>query len=94
MSQPSAKQVLSRARRIVVKVGSSTLTREGELRPRKFTDLARQVAGLVEQQRQVVVVTSGAIAAGRHRLGWKQNARSSSISGASPDSVCRSRRCC
>ena len=76
MSSLSPKQILSRARRIVVKVGSSTLTRDGELRPRKFTDLSRQVAQLVLDGRQVVVVTSGAIAAGRHRLAWTHKARS------------------
>ena len=76
MSQRTAKQVLAGARRIVVKVGSSTLTRNGELRPRKFTDLARQVAQLVAAGRQVVVVTSGAIAAGSHRLAWTRPARS------------------
>ena len=62
MSQRNAERVLSRARRIVVKVGSSTLTRDGALRPRKFTDLSRQLAQLVDGGRQVVVVTSGAIA--------------------------------
>ena len=76
MSQRSVERVLSRARRIVVKVGSSTLTRDGELRPRKFTDLSRQVAQLVLDGRQVVIVTSGAIAAGSHRLAWTQPARS------------------
>ena len=76
MSQRSVERVLSRARRIVVKVGSSTLTRGGELRPRKFTELSRQVAQLVLDGRQVVIVTSGAIAAGSHRLAWTQPARS------------------
>jgi len=76
VSQRSPAQLLSGARRIVVKVGSSTLTRNGELRPRKFTELSRQVAGLVQAGRQVVIVTSGAIAAGSHRLGWTRNARS------------------
>jgi glutamate 5-kinase len=76
MSERSAKQVLTRARRIVVKVGSSTLTRDGAVRPRKFTELSRQVAQLVADGRQVVVVSSGAIAVGSHRLGWNRSARS------------------
>ena len=59
MSERSAKQVLTRARRIVVKVGTSTLTRDGAVRPRKFTELSRQVAQLVADGRQVVVVSSG-----------------------------------
>jgi glutamate 5-kinase len=71
-----AAKILREARRIVVKVGSSTLTRNGELRPRKFTDLARQVSELVSQKRQVVLVSSGAIAVGSRRLKWEQPGKS------------------
>ncbi|MCL4685057.1 glutamate 5-kinase [Myxococcota bacterium] len=66
----------SRARRIVVKVGSSILTAAGAARARVFTELIRQVAELTEQGRQVVVVSSGAIAMGAHRLGWTHPGRS------------------
>lgn len=58
------------AKRIVVKVGSSTLTRDGRLRPRKFGDIARAVSGLMDAGREVVLVSSGAIAIGSNRLGW------------------------
>lgn len=64
-----------RAKRIVVKVGSSTLTRGGEIRPATFTSLARQVAMLLDQGREVVIVSSGAIAVGAHRLGWDHPGR-------------------
>jgi glutamate 5-kinase len=64
------------ARRIVVKVGSSILTAAGAVRPRVFTELIRQVAELGEAGRQVVVVSSGAIAMGSHRLGWSHPGRS------------------
>jgi glutamate 5-kinase len=76
MSAPDTEKLLRDARRIVVKVGSSTLTRNGELRHRKFTDLSAQVAKLVQGGRQVVVVSSGAIAVGSHRLAWTKPARS------------------
>ncbi len=76
MSQEESRRILKSAQRIVVKVGSSTLTRDGALRPRKFTDLARQLSELVEAGKQVVLVSSGAIAAGVHRLGWAQRPRS------------------
>jgi len=66
----NARHIAARARRIVVKVGTSTLTREGQLRPRKFTDLARQISELVDQGREVTLVSSGAIAAGARELGW------------------------
>ncbi len=65
-----AWQTAGQARRIVIKIGSSTLTRGGKLRPRKFGELARATAELMAQDRQVVLVSSGAIAIGAHRLGW------------------------
>jgi glutamate 5-kinase len=70
MTTDAAWKIVPRARRIVVKVGSSTLTRDGQLRRDKFTALARDVARLIDSGRQVVVVSSGAIALGAHRLGW------------------------
>ena len=76
MSRNEAQKLLKRARRIVVKVGTSTLTRNGELRTQKFTDLSSQIAALVEARRQVVLVSSGAIAVGSHRLAWTKPGRS------------------
>lgn len=60
----------SEARRIVIKVGSSTLTRGGRIRTAAFSNLARQAAALLEDGREIVIVSSGAIAMGAHRLGW------------------------
>jgi len=58
------------ARRIVIKVGSSTLTHEGGGIDRAFVDnLVGQVSRLIEGGSQVVIVSSGAIAAGIERLG-------------------------
>jgi glutamate 5-kinase len=65
-----------RARRIVVKLGSSILTRDGILRPRRVADLARQVAALCADGREIVVVSSGAIALGSRKLGWSHPGRS------------------
>ena len=76
MSQNSLRECQREARRIVVKVGSSTLTRHGKLRPRKFSDLARSISELADSGREVVLVSSGAIAAGSHRLGWDHGGRS------------------
>jgi glutamate 5-kinase len=70
------RQSARRARRVVVKVGSSTLTRDGELRRRVFGNLARQISGLADAGKQVVLVSSGAIAFGSHELGWKHPGRS------------------
>jgi glutamate 5-kinase len=64
------RQAPRRARRIVVKVGSGFLTDNGTVRTAAFGQIARQVAKLVEAGRQVVVVSSGAIAVGSRKLGW------------------------
>ncbi|GAB4206221.1 MAG: glutamate 5-kinase [Sandaracinaceae bacterium] len=53
-------------RRIVVKVGSRSLVSAAD----RFTTLARQIAALRADKRAVVVVSSGAIALGRQRLGF------------------------
>jgi glutamate 5-kinase len=58
------------ARRIVVKVGSAVLSENGMLRSRVFGDVARQISALREQDREVVLVSSGAIAVGSRELGW------------------------
>ena len=66
----SSRDGVSRARRIVVKVGSGVLTDNGELRSRVFGDIARQIAELCDGGREVVLVSSGAIAVGSRDLGW------------------------
>ncbi len=62
-----------KSRRIVVKVGSSVLTTSDELgvNRRVLGRIASQVAKLRKEGRQVVMVSSGAIAAGVKRLGLK-----------------------
>ncbi len=60
-----ARQALREARRVVVKIGSRSLLAS----PDRFGRLARQVAALRADGRSVVLVSSGAIALGRARLG-------------------------
>ena len=63
--------VLLGARRIVVKVGSSLVTNEGRgVDAEAIGNWARQLAALAHQGREVVMVSSGAIAEGMKRLGW------------------------
>ncbi len=70
MSQLIYKADLLRAtRRIVVKVGSAVLSDSGGLRPEIIHCLAADVDYLIGRGYEVVLVTSGAIAAGRARLG-------------------------
>lgn len=57
--------------RIVIKIGTSTLTAGSKkLNPAQMVDLARQCASLHAQKYQVVLVSSGAMAAGREELGY------------------------
>ena len=76
MDHNLARECQSRARRIVIKVGSSTLTQKGKLRPRKFSELTRSICELVDSGHEVVLVSSGAVAAGSHRLGWSHSEHS------------------
>lgn len=64
---------LSSAKRIVIKIGSSTLTHQtGKLNFSKIENLAMQIADLVNQGKEVILVSSGAIAVGMARLGLKE----------------------
>ncbi|MBX9716384.1 MAG: glutamate 5-kinase [Burkholderiaceae bacterium] len=65
------RDALTSARRIVVKVGSSLVTNEGRgLDADAVGNWCRQLAALAAQGREVVMVSSGAIAEGMKRLGW------------------------
>jgi len=71
MTIPAISSVLRDARRIVVKVGSSLVTNEGRgLDEGAIGEWCRQMALLVGQGKEVVMVSSGAIAEGMKRLGW------------------------
>ncbi|MDO8384949.1 MAG: glutamate 5-kinase [Polaromonas sp.] len=71
MPQTTASQVLLNARRIVVKVGSSLVTNDGRGLDAAAIGLwCRQLAVLVKSGREVIMVSSGAIAEGMKRLGW------------------------
>ncbi len=62
-----------RFNRLVIKLGTSTLTAgTRRIAPPQLLELARQVARLRGEGREVIVVTSGAMAAGRERLNFPQ----------------------
>ena len=69
-------QLLRGARRIVVKVGSSLVTNEGRgLDEGAIGQWCRQLAALARDGREVIMVSSGAIAEGMKRLGWTERPR-------------------
>lgn len=62
---------LRHARRIVVKVGSGLVTDEGRgIDAQAIGNWCRQLAALASQGRELMMVSSGAIAEGMKRLGW------------------------
>jgi len=61
---------IAKARRIVVKVGSAVLAADGDLADGTFSDIAQQISELADSCRDVVLVSSGAIAIGKRDLGW------------------------
>lgn len=64
---------IAEAKRLVIKVGSALVTNNGEgLDTVAIREWARQIAELREQGREVVLVSSGAIACGMQRLGWEK----------------------
>ena len=65
--------ILRDARRIVVKVGSSLVTNEGRgLDEQAIGEWCRQLSALVREGRELIMVSSGAIAEGMKRLGWQE----------------------
>lgn len=65
------KSLLANAKHIVVKVGSSLVTNEGRgLDRNAIAAWAGQIARLTRHGKQVILVSSGAVAEGMQRLGW------------------------
>ncbi len=61
--------LFDRSKRVVIKVGSAVLTDKNGLNLPVIENLARQIAFLCSTGREVILVSSGAVAAGRQRLG-------------------------
>jgi glutamate 5-kinase len=73
MTARSASLLLRDAKRIVIKVGSSLVTDEGRgLDEAAIGEWCRQISNLVHDRREVIMVSSGAIAEGMKRLGWSK----------------------
>jgi glutamate 5-kinase len=71
MQEKTGSPILRNAKRIVVKVGSSLVTNEGRgLDAVAIGQWCEQLAALVKDGREVIMVSSGAIAEGMKRLNW------------------------
>ncbi len=70
------KSILKRARRVVVKIGSQILSSSDGIEEARLRGLVRELAELHEQKKEIVVVSSGAVAAGMMQLGRKGRPKS------------------
>src|SRR5262245_45314857 len=66
------RALLPRVRRVVVKIGSSILSRAGGIDRDRIASLATEIATLRRAPYEIVVVSSGAVAAGTTRLGLRE----------------------
>jgi glutamate 5-kinase len=77
LREAPARRALPKVKRLVVKVGSGLISAPGRgLLPDRIGALADELAALAKDGREVVVVSSGAIASGMARLGLTQRPRS------------------
>ena len=69
-SETTKRTAITRARRVIIKIGSSTVTDEnGMFNEKLLRGIVEQVSSLMAEGREVVIVSSGAMAAGRGRIG-------------------------
>ncbi len=67
------RQQLDKAKRWVIKIGSALLTADGQgLDARAVSDWVDQIALLARSGKEIVLVSSGAVAEGLTRLGWEK----------------------
>jgi len=67
------KSYLDKSKRVVVKIGSAVLTGEDGLSLAVMESLAQEVVFLLKSGKEVILVSSGAVAAGKKRLGLQSN---------------------
>ena len=70
------RQKLSNSKRWVIKIGSALLTNDGQgLDSNAIAGWTEQIATLRKQGKEVILVSSGAVAEGMTRLGWTKRPR-------------------
>lgn len=67
--QQHQQEIIAKTRRLVIKVGSAVMTGKEGLNEEVIANLAAQIAALIQGGREVVLVSSGAIAAGFRKIG-------------------------
>jgi len=64
--------IFKHAKRIVVKVGSNVLTADNGLNLNAIRSISRQICTLIDKKRDVILVSSGAMAAGINKVGFSK----------------------
>ncbi len=67
--KPNRRKTFELARRVVVKVGSNVLTKDSGLNLTVVRSLSRQISRLMKDGREVILVSSGAMASGLKKMG-------------------------
>lgn len=90
MNRSKSRELLRNKRRIVVKIGSSSLTHRetGEMDYIRMEKLVRELSDLRNQGKDVVLVTSGAIAAGKNLLNMEKIHRDSGAETMAAKQAC------
>jgi len=70
--QTTTRKTVAESKRWVIKIGSALITNDGQgLNREAIQSWVQQIAGLRESGKEVLLVSSGAVAEGMARLGWK-----------------------
>ena len=70
--QTTTRKTVAESKRWVIKIGSALITNDGQgLNHEAIQSWVQQIAGLRESGKEVLLVSSGAVAEGMARLGWK-----------------------
>lgn len=70
LNNEASREALKKAKRIVIKVGTSTITyANGKRNFSQIDRLAREISDLQNQAKEMILVTSGAVAVGVDRMG-------------------------
>jgi glutamate 5-kinase len=71
-SNSTTRKTVAESKRWVIKIGSSLITNDGQgLNHQAIQSWAEQIAALREAGKEILLVSSGAVAEGMSRLGWK-----------------------
>jgi glutamate 5-kinase len=82
--QMEPRQRVQNAKRVVVKAGSSTVTEDGEIAEERVDALVKDLATLSHAGKEVIVVTSGAVALGRNRVEPQSRAAAAAVGVSGP----------